>query len=140
MDVIVILGYLAAAYVGLKLLLAVIRYARLYFLPKFGLRYNLTKLGQWAVITGATDGIGKAYAKGLARRGIDIMLISRNPNKLQDVQKEIQSLNSKIDVKTLAIDFSKPSDIYSRIESGTYRSAVCYYLHSLLSISCLEQR
>lgn len=30
---------------------------------------NLSRLGQWAVITGATDGIGKAYAFALTKRG-----------------------------------------------------------------------
>ncbi len=30
---------------------------------------NLKRLGQWAVITGATDGIGKAYAFALAKKG-----------------------------------------------------------------------
>lgn len=30
---------------------------------------NLNKLGEWAVVTGATDGIGKAYAEALAKRG-----------------------------------------------------------------------
>lgn len=30
---------------------------------------NLKKLGEWAVVTGATDGIGKAYAEALAKRG-----------------------------------------------------------------------
>lgn len=31
---------------------------------------NIKKLGKWAVVTGATDGIGKAYADALARKGI----------------------------------------------------------------------
>jgi 17beta-estradiol 17-dehydrogenase / very-long-chain 3-oxoacyl-CoA reductase len=30
---------------------------------------NLKRLGQWAIITGATDGIGKAYAFALAKKG-----------------------------------------------------------------------
>ncbi|KAJ3593702.1 hypothetical protein NHX12_006036 [Muraenolepis orangiensis] len=45
------------------------------------------KLGQWAVVTGATDGIGKAYAEELARRGFNIVLISRTQEKLDDVSK-----------------------------------------------------
>ena len=128
MEIILFLGYFVAAFLGLKVFLTIVRFARLYFLPSLGFRCNLTKLGQWAVVTGATDGIGKGYAKALARRGMSVMLISRNPTKLQDVQKEIQSLNSKIDVKILAIDFSKPSDIYSRIESGTVTMINCLQL------------
>lgn len=41
------------------------------------------------MITGSTDGIGKEYAKQLAQRGINIVLIARNESKLIDVSKEI---------------------------------------------------
>ena len=37
---------------------------------------NLKRLGQWAIITGATDGIGKAYAFALAKKGTCICLES----------------------------------------------------------------
>jgi len=35
-------------------------------------RIDVNKLGEWALITGSTDGIGKAYAFELAKRGRDI--------------------------------------------------------------------
>ncbi len=38
---------------------------------------DVTKLGEWAVVTGSTDGIGKAYAMALAKKGLNIVLISR---------------------------------------------------------------
>ena len=41
------------------------------------------------VVTGATDGIGKEYARQLAALGIHIVLISRTESKLQTVAKEI---------------------------------------------------
>ena len=34
-------------------------------------RINVKDLGAWAVVTGSTDGIGKAYAIELAKRGRD---------------------------------------------------------------------
>jgi len=34
--------------------------------------------GGWAVITGATNGIGKAYAYELAKQGFDIVIVARN--------------------------------------------------------------
>jgi 17beta-estradiol 17-dehydrogenase / very-long-chain 3-oxoacyl-CoA reductase len=52
---------------------------------------KLVKLGKWAVVTGATDGIGKAYAMELARKGMSIVLISRTETKLQEVKNEIDS-------------------------------------------------
>ncbi len=41
------------------------------------------------VVTGATDGIGKAYAEELASQGVNVVLISRSPYKLQNVAAEI---------------------------------------------------
>ena len=43
----------------------------------------------WAVVTGSTDGIGKACAKHLARQGFNIVLISRNLQKLNNTAKEL---------------------------------------------------
>uniref|UniRef100_A0A2K5D334 Inactive hydroxysteroid dehydrogenase-like protein 1 n=1 Tax=Aotus nancymaae TaxID=37293 RepID=A0A2K5D334_AOTNA len=57
---------------------------RLHFIPRLGSRADLIKqYGRWAVVSGATDGIGKAYAEELASRGLSIILISRNEEKLQ---------------------------------------------------------
>lgn len=44
------------------------------------------------MVTGATDGIGKSYAKQLAKQGFNIILISRTQAKLESVAKEIGKL------------------------------------------------
>lgn len=41
------------------------------------------------VVTGSTDGIGKEYAKELAKRGLNIVLISRTIDKLNKIASEI---------------------------------------------------
>lgn len=71
---------------------------------------NLTKYGSWAVVTGATDGIGKAYAIGLAKCKKNILLISRTESKLQAVQKEITDMNLGVDVQYVVCDYSKFDD------------------------------
>ena len=43
----------------------------------------------WAVITGASDGIGKAVALELASRGFNIVLVARKITKLEEVAKQI---------------------------------------------------
>ncbi len=52
---------------------------------------KLTKFGKYAVVTGATDGIGKAYAHALSKRGMSLVLISRTESKLRAVADEIDS-------------------------------------------------
>lgn len=48
-----------------------------------------------AVVTGSTDGIGKEYARELAKRGLNIVLISRTIAKLNKVGLEIGKLKIK---------------------------------------------
>lgn len=45
---------------------------------------------EYAVITGATDGIGLEYAKQLGEKGYNLVLLSRTEEKLKRVTKEIQ--------------------------------------------------
>ena len=47
------------------------------YLRMLGSSVNVAKLGEWAVVTGSTDGIGKAYANALASKGLNIVLVSR---------------------------------------------------------------
>jgi 17beta-estradiol 17-dehydrogenase / very-long-chain 3-oxoacyl-CoA reductase len=45
--------------------------------------------GQWAVVTGASEGIGKGYAFTLAASGYDVVLASRSQSKLDKVKMEL---------------------------------------------------
>ncbi|XP_044130383.1 very-long-chain 3-oxoacyl-CoA reductase-like [Bufo gargarizans] len=78
-------------------------------------RTDLTQYGQWAVVTGATDGIGKAYALELAKRGLDVVLISRTLEKLKRVAAEIEKESGR-KIKYIQADFTNGSDIYHRIQ------------------------
>jgi len=75
---------------------------------------DLKKMGQWAVITGATDGIGKAYAEELARLGINVILISRSLDKLKGVADKIVE-EFKVKAKVIPIDFTQGIEIYDKI-------------------------
>lgn len=68
---------------------------------------DLKTLGKWAVVTGSTDGIGKGYAKELAKRGLNVFLISRSEEKLKATMEEIRSLAPNVEVKYLVVDFIK---------------------------------
>lgn len=57
------------------------------------------------MITGATDGIGKAIAHELASKGLSVVLISRTQSKLDAVQTEIKTKYPSVEVATIAIDY-----------------------------------
>uniref|UniRef100_A0A8C5D7Q7 Very-long-chain 3-oxoacyl-CoA reductase-B-like n=1 Tax=Gouania willdenowi TaxID=441366 RepID=A0A8C5D7Q7_GOUWI len=109
------LGSLTALWLSLTVVLKLLSAARVWLLGNGGL-VRPERLGRWAVVTGATDGIGKAYAEELARRGFSIVLISRSQEKLDDVSNSIVS-KCGVETKTIAADFSS-TDIYSKIEVG----------------------
>ncbi|KAL8227464.1 hypothetical protein R6Q57_015048 [Mikania cordata] len=67
---------------------------------------NLKKYGSWALITGATDGIGKAFAFQLAQKGLDLILVSRSLTKLNEVCDEILLVHPTSKIKIFAIDFA----------------------------------
>lgn len=79
------------------------------------IKVDIKKFGEWALVTGSTDGIGKAYAIELAKRGFNIILVSRTKEKLDQVAKEIEAKNSKVQVKTIAVDFTKDNSIFDSI-------------------------
>ncbi|XP_032140445.1 inactive hydroxysteroid dehydrogenase-like protein 1 [Sapajus apella] len=91
---------------------------RLHFIPRLGSRADLIKqYGRWAVVSGATDGIGKAYAEELASRGLSIILISRNEEKLQVVAKDIAD-TYKVETDIIVADFSSGREIYLPIREA----------------------
>lgn len=67
---------------------------------------NLRKYGSWALVTGPTDGIGKGFAFQLARKGLNLVLVGRNPDKLKDVSDAIQAKFGKTQIKTVVVDFT----------------------------------
>lgn len=59
---------------------------------------------------------GKEYAFALAKRGLNVVLISRSEEKLTRVKNELQSAHS-VNVRTVVADFSGV-DIYEGIAKG----------------------
>ncbi|CAD6185666.1 unnamed protein product [Caenorhabditis auriculariae] len=101
-------GYAALVAVAYKLLTVVFNIIGPYVL--FSPIDLKKKAGaNWAVVTGATDGIGKAYAFELARRGFNVYLVSRTQSKLEETKKEVLSKFKDVEIRTLAFDFNEPS-------------------------------
>ena len=64
----------------------------------------------WAIVTGGSDGIGREFAKDLAKKGFDVAISSRSQSKLDKVKEEIETLYPNRKVKTYSIDYSKAPD------------------------------
>ncbi|XP_044130711.1 very-long-chain 3-oxoacyl-CoA reductase-B-like [Bufo gargarizans] len=112
-----LLGLLALSYLVLKQVWTLLIGIKNHILSRCW-RTNLKKkYGGWAVVTGATDGIGKAYAMELARRGFDVVLISRNVEKLQKVAQEIEKQSGR-KTKIIQVDFTGGSEIYPKVEKA----------------------
>jgi FlaA1/EpsC-like NDP-sugar epimerase len=62
----------------------------------------------WAVVTGASDGIGAEYCRQLSRLGFNIVLVSRTESKLKKVQSE---LDPDVKSKLIVADFSEHATI-----------------------------
>ncbi|KAK7146152.1 hypothetical protein R3I93_013786 [Phoxinus phoxinus] len=75
-----------------------------------------TSLGKWAVVTGGSDGIGRAYAEELSKLGMNVIVISRNQEKLDRAARKIE-LTTGGKVKVIAADFTK-DDIYGHIKEN----------------------
>jgi 17beta-estradiol 17-dehydrogenase / very-long-chain 3-oxoacyl-CoA reductase len=99
--------FLLAFIVGLFYL---IRYSlKLVFTLKkifWGKEFKPDSSQSWAAITGCTDGMGKEFALELARKGFNMLLISRNPNKLSHVAQEIKKINPYLLTRVIVVDFS----------------------------------
>lgn len=90
-------------------------YLRLIYVFVLSSEIDLKRYGKWAVVTGCTDGIGKAFSEHLAKRGLNIVLISRTQSKLDQLAFELRD-KYNIETKVIAADFSYPA-IYHAIES-----------------------
>jgi len=109
-------GAAVTVFIAFKVAISLFRFIAKHFLSGLlGLPANLKKAGSWAAVTGATDGIGKAYAEQLAAKGLNVVLISRTLSKLQDMAKEVES-KYKVEVKVIAADYSK-EDIYDGVKA-----------------------
>jgi len=91
-----------------------------FVLPGNSLKRYGAKEHAWAVITGATDGIGKEFALQLAKAGFNILLVARNEGLLSQTAGEIES-KYKVTTATHSIDFAKADEAAYEAFAGTCR-------------------
>ena len=70
--------------------------------PEFARRY-----GPWAIVAGASEGIGAAFARQLAERGMSLLLIARRTEPLAALAEELRTRH-RVEVKTISLDLAAP--------------------------------
>jgi short-subunit dehydrogenase len=75
------------------------------------------KYGPWALVVGGSEGIGSAFARKLAERGLNLVLVARKPGPLEEMASEIRKLG--VQVRTLSVDVSEPRAALAQIRKIT---------------------
>ncbi|KAI0779904.1 3-ketoacyl-CoA reductase [Fomes fomentarius] len=78
--------------------------------------------GAWAVVTGASEGIGREFALQLAQKGFNVVVSARNASALATLVTEIESKSTgdkNVQAKAVTMDFSKLHDAvqWQKLES-----------------------
>jgi short-subunit dehydrogenase len=69
-----------------------------------GRRYR-EKYGEWALVTGASAGIGLEFARALAREGMSVVLTARREDRLNALAAEIKGKH-RVDTRVVAVDLA----------------------------------
>ncbi len=76
-----------------------------------------TRYGRWAIVAGASEGVGAAAAKALAARGLDLLLIARGLERLNAIAADIAQ-RYEVSVKTLSADLTEANASTSILEAA----------------------
>ncbi len=71
-----------------------------------------------ALITGPTSGIGNAYARELARRGYDLVLVARDTGRLESIAEQLRTKH-RIDVDVITADLATVDGLARTVNAVT---------------------
>ena len=74
------------------------------------------RYGPWALVAGASDGIGASFASALAARGLDVVLVARRQAALEQLAAEIRAAH-RVVVRTIVADLGTPAGLDTVLES-----------------------
>ena len=71
----------------------------------------MSKQNNWAVVTGASSGLGAIFADQLAKRGLSLMLTGRDQARLSEVAQRVRQIAPNVDVELVAGDLGTDAGI-----------------------------
>ncbi len=78
---------------------------------------DLAMTGKKAIVTGASEGIGKAITRSLAREGVDVAICARRKEPLEQTAAEIAKATGR-NIIPLTADLTKPGDAENFIKQA----------------------
>lgn len=66
------------------------------------------RYGPWALVAGASEGLGEAFAVALAARGTSLVLVARREDKLEALAARLRAQHPAIEVRIVALDLARP--------------------------------
>lgn len=81
------------------------------------MRSFVDRYGPWALVTGASSGIGEELARQLAAAGLHVVLVARRKDRLEALAAELARAHG-VEARIVAVDLSRP-DFLGAIEETT---------------------
>jgi len=98
-----IVGTIVIIYCSLFMFVRALRFLYALIPRDLAARYGKNS---WAVITGASGGIGRGFSEELGRKGFNIVLISENQKDLTSAAESVRKINPNVQTKIIVADFS----------------------------------
>jgi 17beta-estradiol 17-dehydrogenase / very-long-chain 3-oxoacyl-CoA reductase len=82
-------------------------------------KYRHADSGSWALVTGASDGIGLELARELLAQGFNVFIHGRNKSKLEGVQKSLKEQHPNRSIEIIVADAADSNTDYAAIVAKT---------------------
>ena len=98
-----------------------------------GPRQVAARYGPWAIVAGASEGIGAAFAHALAAKGLDLVIVARRAGPLAELGDELETRH-KVKVQALALDLGEPGSIAALLAALADREIGLLVWNAALSV------
>jgi short-subunit dehydrogenase len=85
------------------------------------------RYGPWALVAGASEGVGSAFARALAERGLHVVLLARRQAVLDEVAAAIRR-DTGVETRSVAVDLAR-ADAMARVADATAGLEVGFALY-----------